>query len=437
MPILGLDVGSSSVKAGIVRDGRIVGRLATASFPTQFDGVRAEVEPAQILKAISHAVNELGSPAKRADAIHFSVMSPAWIAMDWTGKPLTPVVTHQDRRSVDVARDLVRKVGAKRWLSIAGNLPFPGGISVTTLRWFVENSPSTIRRADLIGHLNTFLHRQMTGQRVVDPSNASFMGLYETVKMGGWSQSLCKTVSVSISKLPEVLESNVIAGRITQSAANRFALRQGTPVMTGMIDTGAAMLLSGARVGQLLNVSGSTDVLALCTDRARPHEKLLTRALGIGKRWLSVGTLAASGSAIHWMRTQFFAEFSESQFYGLVKKLSRQKSSGSDTVVFEPYLAGERTSLSQKQAAFTGLTLATTRQEMLLAVVQALAKASGARLELLRSRGVKIRRQVITSGGAAKVLHELLYRDWPGRWTFQFEDEASLRGLSAVEPREA
>ena len=55
-------------------------------------------------------------------------------------------------------------------------------------------------------------------------------------------------------------------------------------------------ILAGANPGQLLNVCGSTDVLALCVNRPRPHEKLITRALGVGKRWLSVSTLAAGGS---------------------------------------------------------------------------------------------------------------------------------------------
>ena len=53
-----------------------------------------------------------------------------------------------------------------------------------------------MRRADLVGHLNTFLHRQLTGRRVIDPSNASFTGLYETVKQGGWSDELCRICGI-------------------------------------------------------------------------------------------------------------------------------------------------------------------------------------------------------------------------------------------------
>ncbi len=356
--------------------------------------------------------------------------------MDRAGKPLTRLITHQDRRSVEIAHELENRVGMKRFLNIAGNRPFPGGISITTLAWFVKHEPQIIRKADLIGHLNTFLHRQLTGRRVIDPSNASFTGLYETLRQGTWSDELCKAAGISKSKLPDIFESNRIPGRISPAAAHRFGLTQGVPLMAGMIDTSAALMLFGPSVGQLLNVSGSTDVLCLCTNRPRPDEKLLTRALGIGRLWLSVGTLAAAGSAIVWAREQFFRDLSSDAFYALVTKLARKprKSSDSSPVIFEPHLAGERTSIDQKYASFSNLTLATTRQDLLEAIVDALAKASGARLALLKSRGVPIKRTVFTSGGAARSLHDVLYRDWPGRWRFKSEPEASLRGLSRIVP---
>lgn len=437
MNILGLDVGSSSVKAGIVRDGKIVGSLARAAYPTQFDGPKVEVDPNKVLRAIGRAIGDLGAAAQKVDAIGLSVMSPAWIAMDRAGKPLTPIVTHQDRRSVEIARHLLARVGARNFLHIAGNLPFPGGISITTLAWYIQNEPATMRKAELIGHLNTFLHRQLTGRRVIDCSNASFTGLYETLKQGTWSQTLCKAARISLSKLPEIYESDQVPGTLLPAIAARLGLKAGTPVMAGMIDTSAAAMLVGPRIGQMLNVSGTTDVLSLCTNRPRPHEKLLTRALGVGRLWLSVGTLAAAGSALEWVRQEIFPDKSVGEYYRLVGSLARKsKSHGLTTeVTFQPYLAGERTSIEQKKASFNNLTLASTRLDMLEAVIDALAKASAARLELLKSRGVRILPTVVISGGTAAALHAVLHRDWRGHWRFRTENEASLRGLSRLVPR--
>src|SRR6059058_3791575 len=127
--ILALDIGSSSVKAGLLRGDRVVGRIAREKFPTSYDGVRAEVDANQILRAVARAVHDLGPAARKVDAIALSVMSPSWVAMDKSGRTITPVVTHQDRRSMDVARQLEKRIGKSRHLKLAGNRPFPGGIS--------------------------------------------------------------------------------------------------------------------------------------------------------------------------------------------------------------------------------------------------------------------------------------------------------------------
>src|SRR5215210_4642816 len=131
MILLGLDVGSSSVKAGILRNGKLVGRVVRERFPTHYDGTRAEVDPDAILKAVRAAIAML-SQVKRVDAVAMSVMAPSWIALDAKGKPLTPVVTHQDRRSTAEASELIAAPGKHRLLDLSGNLPFPGGISSTT-----------------------------------------------------------------------------------------------------------------------------------------------------------------------------------------------------------------------------------------------------------------------------------------------------------------
>ena len=453
MNLLGIDVGSSSVKTAILRDGKVVGKITRAYFPTRHHGVRVEVPTDGILKAVRDCVAALGPSVRKADAVTLAVMSPAWVAMDAAGKAITPVVTHQDRRSVETARRIEQRVGKERHLRLAGNRPFPGGIASTSWAWHLEHEPELMRRADLAGNLNTFLHRQLTGARVTDPSNASFTGLYDTVGLSGWNDELCAAAGVSRSQLPDVREANEVGGTLTARAARRFGLTEGLPVTVGMVDTSSAMLLAGTEPGQLLNVCGSTDVLALCTDKARPHEKLLTRALGVGERWMSVCTIAAAASSIYWMKREFFADWTMRKFQKAVRTIGlrdrdsrarRREGAGAqpaatDTtagVVFEPYLAGERASIEQRRAAFTGLTLATTREQMLGAVIESLVRASADRLALLELNGVKIRRRVVVSGGSQDRLDEIFHRDWPGRWTFEAEDEATLRGLAMLVPKE-
>ncbi len=433
MTALGFDFGSSSVKAAILDQRRIVGAIVHGHYKTHFDGIRAEVNADAVLKAIREAVRQLGPKAKKADHIALDAMGPSWIAMDKTGRALTPIITHQDRRSVDIAHQIEKRVGKARHLKLAGNRPIPGGISSTTWAWFAEHQPGVLKKADLVGHLTTFLHRTLTGARVTDPSNASFMGVYSTLTLKGWDDELCEAIGAEKRLLPDVLDGNRVAGKITREAARRFGLTEGTPVITGIMDTSSALLLRGAKPGQLLNVCGSTDVLALCTEHPKPEEKLLTRAVGIGRKWMQVSTIAAAGSAVAWANRELFPDLSEDRFHALVKKLAKHPLPSS--VRFDPYLAGDRTSLDQKTAAFSGLTLATTRDHMLSAMVESIAIFSAARLPLLQAAGTPIHHDVLLSGGLAHSLSAVLHRDWKGRWKFSSVDEATLKGLGTIVPR--
>ncbi len=433
---LGLDVGSSSVIAGILKGKTVLQESPRQFYTSRHLGNRVEVRPEDLLGAVAKTLSGLGKSAHKVDAIALAVMSPAWVAMDAKGAALTPIVTHQDRRSVEIARGIEKRVGKGRHLKITGCRPFPGGISSTTWAWYLQNEPQRLKRADLVGHLNTFLHRHMTGARVIDPSNASFTGLYETTRLGGWSRELCDNIGADLSLLPEIKDADVIAGRVTAAAAKVFGLREGTPVMTGMVDGSAGMLFTGAEIGQLFNVCGSTDVLALCTDRPRPHDRLLTRALGVGGKWLAVGTLAAVGSALYWAREQFFPELSKEQFVTEMFRLAKIGPKASQGVTFEPYMAGERTSIEQKKAGFSGLTLATKREHMLSAIIESLIAASAERLPLLAATGTPFLPTVAVSGGSDH-LDKLMRRDWVGRRRFRSAQEATMRGLGTLTAREA
>lgn len=228
------------------------------------------------------------------------------------------------------------------------------------------------------------------------------------------------------------MDGDRIAGKITPEAARKFGLTAGTPMLAGIMDTSSALLLRGAESGQLLNVCGSTDVLALCTEHPQPNEKLLTRAVGVGQRWMQVSTIAAAGSALAWANRELFPDLSEDVFHRLIKKLAREPMESS--LHFDPYLAGDRTSLDQKTAAFTNITLATNRDQMLSAMVEAIITASAERLPLLQAIGTKMKTDVLMSGGLASNLADVLHRDWKGKWKFSNVNEATLMGLGTIAP---
>jgi sugar (pentulose or hexulose) kinase len=185
----------------------------------------------------------------------------------------------------------------------------------------------------------------------------------------------------------------------------------------------------GLRPGLLVNAVGSTDVLAMAVDQPRPAPRLLTRALGVGRRWVAVATLASAGTAVDWAHRTFFPDLSDDAFRALARDLGTQ---GRDSGVrFRPYLAGDRTTLNQPRGGFSGLTLGTDREDLLAAVLEGLAQASAARLPRLSVVTDPLPSVYVTGGAAA----DLLYRCWPappggGSWErHALPREATLLGV--------
>lgn len=444
---LAIDIGSSSVKAAILQGTTPVSPLVRAPFKTLYDNVRAEARATDILRAVSKAARETlrQNTATRPELVALSTMSPSWLAMDSRGQPLTPVVTHQDRRSLDEARRIEKEVGRGKHLAITGNRPVPGGISSTTAAWFARHERSLLKKADLVGHIQTYLLRALTGARAIDPSNASFTGLYHTVALdlptdgsSLWDDELLSIVGLKKNQLPSVLPGDTVAGALTPHGARALSLPTGTPVLTGVVDTTASMLLGGAHPGMMFNSIGSTDVLAVVTTDPRPGPDHLTRHLGIGQKWVHVMTLSAAGTALAWAGKTLFSELSDPAFFSLVAKLARKPSVAppASAVTFDPHLAGSRTSVEQPLGAFTNLRLSTTREDMLAAVIESLSQASAARITHLRKvTPHKISTEILRTGGAGKLLGPILYRYWPKLKTpYRFTDipEATVLGLGQL-----
>lgn len=440
--LLAIDVGSSSVKAAVLVGTQPAGPLIRTAFPTHYDGVRAEVDPDALLKAVGRAARAAvaGCPLgkSRIDLIALSAMSPSWVALDRRGKPLTPIITHQDRRSQTEARWIESEVGMGRHLALTGNRPVPGGISSTTARWFAVHHPALLRRVTLVGHAQTLLLHHLTGARAIDPSNASFTGLWNTTDtaahVADWNPDLARLIGVPASALPAVRPADCVAGELTPQGARQLGCRSGTPVLTGLVDTSAALLLASTAPGTLLNASGSTDVLAVVTDDPRPDARCLTRHVGVGKRWLHVMTLAAAGSALAWARSVFFADLSEARYFAILQKVASQPCPASGSSVdFRPYLAGSRVDVEQPAGVITGLRLGTTREDILAALIHALAELSANRLDTLREvSGLRLSRDVLRTGNAGKVLSRVLYARWPRRYRLRDVEEATVRGLGSL-----
>ncbi len=246
MRILTIDVGSSSIKAGVFKRGKLK-RLVQVPIVAATRGQQVEVPAVELLKAFRLAMAQAMDGHKKLDALAIDTFCPGLVAQDKQGRVIAGCITHQDRRSKKQAIELEKRIGARRHLELVGNLPFPGGMASTSLLWLRENEPALFKRIHRIGQPTTLLVHALTGQWVIDPSQAAFLGLYDAVHLSGWVDELLDTVGVKKNQLPEILFADEIAGTITPAAARELNLPAGCPVFSGMVDTSAAMLATDCR----------------------------------------------------------------------------------------------------------------------------------------------------------------------------------------------
>jgi len=444
MRVLAIDVGSSSIKAAYCKNGRIK-KIIQTPVQTQFDGTKVTIPAGTLLQSFEEAIRTAMSGHRKLDAIAIDTFSPGLVGLDRTKNPILGCISHQDRRSVAQAAALEKHFGMQRCLQLTGNRPFPGGIASTSLFWFKLKQPDLFKKSVFIGQTSSLLVHHLTGQWVIDPSQAAFSGLYDSNHLSGWAEEICKFIGVRINQLPSVLFADQIAGKVTASAAQRLGLPAGCPVLPGIVDTSAAVLSTDCRPGRMVHSAGSTDVLALCLEKPHPAADILSRPLGTGKklprRWLAVSTIAAAGSSMKWVNRTFFSELSSKNFHKLLDRCEGRmriryrtgdfsRSTSNLAVVFRPYLAGDRTSMELKTGGFENLTLSTGREEMLHAVIEALVQSSRERFMRLEQVHA-VRKEIFTMGGQV-LLADIMHRHWPGKWSFTAIENEAVSGLARL-----
>jgi len=428
--ILALDIGTSSLKAGLFDQNYNLILTDKVDYTYDTCGMHVQMDPEKIWKAFLNVAENLRSHLDRVELVVQCVLSPSLIPMDESGNPLYPSIIHWDRRSVKQAREALSLIGKEKFLELAGNLPYPGGISLTSLLWVKEKEPEIFKKTFKFGHMNTFFLKRLTGNWSIDPTNASLTGLYNTVAASDWIEDFIRAFGIPIEKLPPVVQCLELVGKVTKEVASITGIKSGTPVLMGSNDTSSAALGAGVfENGQILNISGSGELLAICLDRPIPDEKYYLRNHPLPDRWLAFD-LTTGGFALEWFRIQFCREMKEEEFYDpYLENILRNKRE--TTVRFLPHLAGDRTSLKQKKASFSGLTLSTTREDCLYAVSEAILDRTKKLLNKMAKK-IEIDKTIYLTGGRANPA--LL--DYKGRRLRGFEivvrQDCALYGCAAM-----
>lgn len=367
--ILAIDVGTQSLRACVIDpELSVLERQQVSYTPQVISRDKVEIDAEILWDALVQACNKLKFK-DRVKVITFSTLCPSLLPMDVNGNPLRPIILHLDRRSYKQAQWALQKAGEEKFLNIAGNLPIPGGISATSLLWVRDHEPEIYSKKDIcFGHAVTFFLKRLTDRFLIDPSNASFTGLYDTVGYGDWDARLYEPLEIDREKLPEVLMSTALAGELIAEASRALGLPKNIPVNIGANDTTCATVGAGVtEAGAIMNTSGTVEILVLCLNKPIASKNHLLRTHAYPGKWLAMRTVGAGGASLEWFRNNFCKEITKETFYNEYLKEVLAPNEVPEAR-FNPYLSGDRHRIKRKSGAFTRLTLNTNRDDLLLAL---------------------------------------------------------------------
>ena len=430
--ILAIDVGTQSLKACVVdRNLSVLERTQIFYEPQVKSKNRVEIDAEVLWNAFTRACGKL-TLGEQIRAVSFSTLCPSLLPMDAEGNPLYPVILHLDRRSYRQAIWALNQVGEEKFLKTAGNLPIPGGISITSLLWLKENEPDLYHRKDVtFGHVVTFLMKRLTGRFVIDPSNASFTGLYDTVGYADWDDGLLQATQIAREKLPEVVHSTTVVGELLEPVARSIGVAKHTPVVIGANDSTCASVAAGVtESGALMNTTGTVDSMVLCLDRPLVSNDHLLRTHAYPDRWLAMRIVGAGGASVEWFRQTFCKDMTREVFYDeyLAGVLSPPRK---PEICFHPFLSGNRHRIRQKRGAFTRLTLNTTREDCLLALAYGIVSFQIEGL-LEWQKKVPLSRYIYHVGGGASEAYTQFKQEMLKDFTFVQLGEASVIGAAKL-----
>jgi xylulokinase len=450
--VLAIDLGTGGPKVALVAlDGTVTDHDRDTTALLLGPGGAAEQDPDDWWRSITAAVRRLmGRAAVPADGIVAVCVTAQWsgtVAVGADGTALMNAIIWMDSRGaryigrvtggpVRVSGYDVRKL--RRFISRAGGLPGHSGKDPTAhIHWIREERPDVYAKTAVFLEPADYLNLRLTGRAC---SSYDCIALHwvtdnRDVRAVRYDNGLLRLSGLDRDLLPELVPSATVVGGLLASVAREWGLREGTPVVTASGDVPSAVVGSGAvddyaghlyigtsswlschvpgkRTDMLHNQTALPSALPGRYFIANEHEtagaclsflkdNLLVRPPGLGP-----GATAAA-AADH-------DDDPDDAYYAALEALAASSPPGAGSVVFTPWLNGERSPVDDHtvRAGFHNLSLTTTQADLVRSVYEGTAYNSRWLLDAVE-RFVRRRLPVLSfvGGGAQSALWSQIHAD--------------------------
>jgi xylulokinase len=400
--LLGLDIGSSFVKAALV-DADTGALVAQASAPDREMAIAAprpgwaEQDPAewwtQAVAATRAAIARSGLPGASVASVGISYQMHGLVVVDRAQRVLRPAIIWCDGRAVAIGERAFSEIG--RLSCLARLLNSPGNFTASKLRWVKEHEP------DLFASIHTFMlpgdyiAMRLTGRAATTASGLSEGILWDYLD-GRVSEDVLAVYDLSRSLIPEVVETFGDQGAVTPQAAGELGIAPGVPVAYRAGDQpNNAFSLNVLEPGEVAATAGTSGVVYGVGDRAAwDNESRVNTFLHVNHepgapRYGVLLCVNGTGSLNRWLKSAMVDRLS----YEEMNRLALEAPIGSDGVVVLPYGNGAERTLSNRDpgAAVVGLSFNRhTRAHLCRAAQEGIAFALNYGMDIMRGMGLSL-----------------------------------------------
>ena len=424
---IGIDLGTSAVKLLLVDAGGKVLRTVSREYPLYFPQPGwSEQAPQDWWSAVCAGIGELtqGLDTSLVKAIGCAGQMHGLVALDENDEVIRPAILWNDGRTAEEVDYLNNVIGKAKLSACTANIAF-AGFTAPKILWMRKHEPENFARIKKIMLPKDYVNYMLTGVFSCDYSDASGMLLLD-VEHKRWSPEMMELCGIAEWQLPRLFESWTVTGTLKPAIAKALGLPETVKVVAGAGDNAAAAVGTGTVGDGACNISlGTSGTIFISSDRVAngacnisvgtsgtvfiasdtfrvsPDNALHAFAHADGG-WHLMGCMLSAASCNKWFCDEILRETD----YAAAQAEIAPEMLGRNRVFFLPYLMGERSPVNDTAArgVFFGLSMDTSRAEILQAVLEGVAFALRDSVEAARSAGLEIRASGLCGGGAKSPL---------------------------------
>jgi xylulokinase/erythritol kinase len=395
--ILGIDLGTSMVKAArFSAEGDCLAVASRKSSPTALGGGRIEQDFEEIVTAVGEVVAEACAGRPPPEAIGITGQSDGLWLLDEKGHRVRPAVSWLDDRGNPYLQGWIDSGVFEAVFRRNANAIFPGSHAplMAALR---DGDPEALVRAHTASYLKDGILQRLTGARVTDASDASLPFL--DIRTRDYDPEILKLLGLTdmARLLAPVMPAPGRTFPMGAAGAALTGLPEGIPVHAGPFDLVACGMGAGVReVGDGLIIIGTTLACEVVTDRIDTSADPvgMTLCLPHEGRWFRAMPATVGTATLDWVLDLIGAE------HGDVDALLARSRPGANGACALPFFSatGERAPFVDVRARgqLSGLSTATTKADLVMAVCESVAYAARHCLEAAGLTG-----RVCVAGGGA------------------------------------